>query len=114
MGAQDDHIAAWRSVYPITQMAKSPSKRFILSASGHVASVINHPNRHKYHYWTSDKLTADADDWLKNAQSHEGSWWDEWRQWLDAYGDGTVPARVVPQDRILEDAPGSYTRIVEG
>ncbi len=112
MGAQDDHIAAWRSVYPITQMAKSPSKRFILSASGHVASVINHPSRHKYHYWTSNKLPAEADDWLKGAQKHEGSWWDEWRQWLDTYGDGTVPARTIPQDRILEDAPGSYALTV--
>jgi len=112
MGAEEDHIAPWRSVYPIIQMAKSPSKKFILSASGHVASVINHPSRNKYHYWTADELTADADDWLKNAQSHEGSWWDEWRQWLDAYGDGTVPARAVPQDRILEDAPGSYARTV--
>ena len=112
MAGEGDHIAPWRSVYPITQMAKSPSKKFILSASGHVASVINHPSRHKYHYWTSDKLMADADDWLKNAQNHEGSWWDEWRQWLDTYGDGTVPARTIPQDRILEDAPGSYARKV--
>ena len=112
MGAEEDHIAPWRSVYPITQMAKSPSKKFILSASGHVASVINHPSRNKYHYWTADKFTADADDWLKGAQQHEGSWWDEWRQWLDAYGDGTVLARTVQKDRILEEAPGSYARIV--
>jgi len=112
MGAEKDHIAPWRSVYPVTQMAKSPSKKFILSASGHVASVINHPSQHKYHYWTSDKLAANADDWLKNAKNHQGSWWEEWRQWLDAYGDGTVPARPVPQDRILEEAPGSYARTV--
>ena len=112
MAADQDHIAPWRSVYPITQMAQSSSRRFILSTSGHVASVINHPSRQKYHYWTSDKLPEEADDWLKNAQQHEGSWWNEWRQWLDAYGDGTVPAQTVSQDRILEDAPGSYASTV--
>jgi polyhydroxyalkanoate synthase len=108
MAAHEDHIAPWRSVYPITQMAKSPSKKFILSTSGHVASVINHPSRQKYHYWTSDSLPEEPDDWLKNAQKHEGSWWNEWRQWLDVYGGGTIPAQAVPQERILEDAPGTY------
>ena len=109
MAAQEDHIAPWKSVYPITQLAKSESKRFVLSTSGHVASVINHPNRQKYHFWTSDKLPAEAEDWLKDAQKHDGSWWDEWRQWVDDYGNGTVPAREIQQDRVLEDAPGSYT-----
>ncbi|MDF3033898.1 MAG: phbC [Alphaproteobacteria bacterium] len=108
MAAHEDHIAPWRSVYPITQMARSPSKKFILSTSGHVASVINHPSYQKYHYWTSDTLPEEPDDWLKNAQKHEGSWWNEWRQWLDVYGGGTIPAQPVPQARILEEAPGTY------
>jgi polyhydroxyalkanoate synthase len=112
MAAHKDHIAPWRSVYPITQMAKSSSKKFVLSDSGHVAGVINHPSRQKYHYWTADKLPAEADDWFKSAQKHEGSWWEEWRQWLDAYGDGTVPARAIQKEHILESAPGSYALTV--
>jgi polyhydroxyalkanoate synthase len=112
MAAQNDHIAPWRSVYPITQMAKSSSKRFVLGASGHVAGVINHPSRQKYHYWTSDKISKEADDWFDTAQRHEGSWWEDWRQWLDAYGDGTVPARAIKKEYVLESAPGSYVLTV--
>lgn len=112
MAAQQDHIAPWQSVYPITQMAKSSSKKFVLSTSGHVASVINPPSRQKYHYWTSDKLPSEATDWLKDATKNDGSWWNEWRQWLDDYTDGTIPALSISQDRILEDAPGSYALTV--
>lgn len=108
----NDHIAAWRSVYPITQLAKSKSKKFVLGASGHVAGIINHPNKQKYHYWTSDKLPKEADEWFSNAEKHEGSWWEEWRQWLDSYSDGTVPAREISKELILEDAPGSYVLTV--
>jgi len=112
MAAQSDHIAPWRSVYSITQLAKSPSIRFVLSASGHVAGAMNHPSKKKYHYWTSDQLPHDADHWLKDAQKHEGSWWEEWRQWLDAHNDGTVPARTIAKDLIIEASPGSYALTV--
>jgi polyhydroxyalkanoate synthase len=108
LATYSDHIAPWRSVYPITQMAKSPSKKFVLGASGHVAGIINHPSRQKYNYWTSESLPMDADEWLKTAQKHEGSWWDDWRQWLDTYGEGTVPARSLQKEYVIEPAPGSY------
>lgn len=110
MAGHEDHIAPWRSVYPLTQMTKAPSQKFILSASGHVTSVFNHPSHQKYHYWTADALPESAEDWFKGAKKHKGSWWEEWRQWLDNYGGGTVPARTIASDRILEDAPGSYAK----
>jgi polyhydroxyalkanoate synthase subunit PhaC len=113
MAAQEDHIAPWRSVYPFTHMTQSSSKKFVLSTSGHVASVINHPSRKKYHYWTSTQMPVDADEWLAKATKHEGSWWEEWRQWLDAYGKGTIPAYGVPKGKSLEKAPGSYACKVE-
>jgi polyhydroxyalkanoate synthase len=108
MAAHEDHIAPWRSIYPLTQMAKASSKKFILSASGHVTGVFNHPAHHKYHFWTADSLPASAENWLKDAKKHKGSWWKEWRRWLGEQGGGTVPARSLSSDRILEDAPGSY------
>jgi polyhydroxyalkanoate synthase len=112
MGAIDDHITPWKSLYPLTQLAQSAPKKFVLSASGHVAGVINHPRYQKYHYWTSPHLPQDPDDWLKDAKQHTGSWWEEWRQWLDTYGGGTVPAYQIQQNRILEAAPGSYVLTV--
>lgn len=112
MAAQEDHLAPWRSVYALTQMTKSSSQRFILSTSGHVGGVFNHPSAQKYHYKMADHLPPEADDWFESAQKQAGSWWKEWRQWLDAYGGGMIPARAISKDRILEDAPGSYARTV--
>jgi polyhydroxyalkanoate synthase len=112
MAAIDDHITPWKSLYPLTQLAQSATKKFVLGASGHVAGVMNHPRHQKYHYWTSDHLPQDPDDWLKNAEQHAGSWWGAWRQWLDAYSGGIVPARHIQQNRILEAAPGSYVMTV--
>lgn len=112
MAAHEDYIAPWRSVYPLTQMVKAAPKKFILSASGHITGVFNHPSRHHYHFWTGDTLPKLAEDWLKTAKKHKGSWWKEWRRWLEDYGGGTVPARVIEPDRILEDAPGRYALAV--
>lgn len=114
MAAHEDHIVPWRSVYPLTQMTEASSQKFILSASGHVTSVFNHPSRQKYHYWTADAFPESAEDWFKDAKKHKGSWWEEWRQWLESYGGGVVPARIISPGRILEDAPGSYIKKARG
>lgn len=108
VAAQEDNIAPWHSVYALTQMTKSSSKKFVLSSSGHVAGVFNHPKFQKYHYWTSEILPKEADDWFESTKIQKGSWWSEWRQWVDAYGGGLVSARLVSKDYILEEAPGSY------
>jgi polyhydroxyalkanoate synthase subunit PhaC len=108
VAAHEDHITPWRSVYPFTQMTKSSSKKFVLSASGHITGVFNHPDRHKYHFWTVNSLPESAEEWFKGAKKHKGSWWKEWRQWLNEQGEKMVPARAVDSDRILENSPGSY------
>lgn len=114
MAAHDDQIAPWRSVYPLTQLTKTSSQKFILSDSGHVTGVFNHPSCQKYHYWTGEDLPESAEDWFKTAKKHNGSWWEEWRRWLEGYGGEMVPARVISPNRILEDAPGSYVKAVKG
>lgn len=42
LSTKDDHIAPWKSTYMATQIYQGP-KRFVLSASGHIAGVINPP-----------------------------------------------------------------------
>ncbi len=52
-------------------------------------------------------------DWLKDAQEHKGSWWPDWRAWLDGIDPEQVAARIpgaAPMEAI-EDAPGSYVRV---
>ena len=108
----EDHIVPWRAVYAGVKLFPGP-RRFILGGSGHIAGVVNAPAANKYHYWTNDKLPADPEAWLKNAQQHAGSWWTDWGRWIAAHGRGKVPARVPGKGglKVIEDAPGSYVRM---
>jgi polyhydroxyalkanoate synthase len=115
MAAKDDHIAPWRSCYPGTQLF-ADSKRFVLTASGHIAGVINPPAAKKYGYWQNDGLPAEPETWLEGASWRNGSWWPDWALWLGQRGGKKVPARQ-PGDgalKPLEDAPGSYVKVRAG
>jgi len=112
LSTKDDHIAPWKSTYMATQIYKGP-KRFVLSASGHIAGVINPPAADKYCYWTNTKTPADADAFFDGATQHDGSWWPDWQKWLKKYAGGSVDARK-PGDgklKVLDDAPGSYAKV---
>jgi polyhydroxyalkanoate synthase len=111
ISTRDDHIAPWKSTYAATQLYSGPTK-FVLSASGHIAGVVNPPEAHKYCYWTNTRKPKDADAWLKNAEQHEGSWWPDWQKWVSKFSGGTTAARV-PGDNgtpVLDEAPGSYVK----
>jgi polyhydroxyalkanoate synthase len=109
LSAREDHIAPWKSTYAATQVFGGPVK-FVLSASGHIAGVVNPPAANKYCYWTGTDLPAAPDAWLEGAARTEGSWWPEWNAWVGGYGEGKVPARQPGAGGlpVLEDAPGSY------
>jgi polyhydroxyalkanoate synthase len=109
LSAREDHIAPWKSTYAATQVFGGPVK-FVLSASGHIAGVVNPPAANKYCYWTGADLPAAPDSWLEGAVRTEGSWWPEWNAWVGGYGEGKVPARQPGSGElpVLEDAPGSY------
>ncbi len=112
LSTKDDHIAPWESTYAATQIYQGP-KRFVLSASGHIAGVINPPAANKYCYWTNTKTPADAQTFLDGAKQYDGSWWPDWQKWVRKYAGGSVKARA-PGDGDLtpiEDAPGSYVRV---
>ncbi|NND43580.1 MAG: class I poly(R)-hydroxyalkanoic acid synthase [Silicimonas sp.] len=111
LATKEDHIAPWMSVYPTTGLLGGRVK-FVLGASGHIAGVMNPPREpKKYGYWLRDNYPVDAEEWLKGAEFHAGSWWPEWSRWLETLSPkATVPARW-PGDGALkpiEDAPGSY------
>ncbi len=112
LSTREDHIAPWRTTYAATRLYAGPT-RFVLAASGHIAGVVNPPEANKYSHWTNSKLPASADEWLKTATEHPGSWWPEWRKWIAKHGGGWVKARQ-PGDGALEpieDAPGSYAQV---
>ncbi len=109
LSTREDHIAPWKSTYVATGIYAGPVK-FVLSASGHVAGVINPPAAEKYSYWTNSRKPKTAEKWLDSATQHDGSWWPEWLAWVGKFAGGKVPARKPGDGKLkpLEDAPGSY------
>jgi len=113
LATREDHIAPAKSVLLGSKYFGGPV-RFVLAGSGHIAGVVNPPDKMKYQYWTGPKPTsANLDRWLGKAKEHAGSWWPDWFQWLKKQNPTEVPARepgggVLPA---IEDAPGSYVKV---
>ncbi len=113
LATREDHIAPADSVLYGSQFFGGPVK-YVLSGSGHIAGVVNPPASGKYQYWTNDNIRdVTLADWLEGAQEHKGSWWPDWRGWLESTDAETVPARAVGSGVMppIEDAPGSYVRV---
>jgi polyhydroxyalkanoate synthase len=111
LSTREDHIAPWRSTYVATQLYGGPVK-FTLSASGHIAGVVNPPGS-KYGHWTNDKNPPSPDDWLATATAHDSSWWPMWEAWIAPYAGDEIPARQPGNGKLkpIEDAPGSYVKL---
>jgi polyhydroxyalkanoate synthase len=113
LATREDHIAPAKSVLLGAKFFGGPVK-FVLAGSGHIAGVINPPERKKYQYWTGPKpIGADLHKWLAKAQEHAGSWWPDWLDWLKSHDPSEVAARTPGGGKLkpLEDAPGSYVRV---
>jgi len=113
LATREDHIAPADSVLYGSQFFGGPVK-YVLSGSGHIAGVVNPPSSGKYQYWTNDNIMdVTLADWLKGAEEHKGSWWPDWRVWLQTIDQEEVPAREVGAAALppIEDAPGSYVRV---
>ena len=52
ISTQEDHIAPWKSTYAAVNLYNGQVK-FVLSASGHIAGIVNPPDAKKYCYWTN-------------------------------------------------------------
>ncbi len=106
VGALRDHIVPWESVFPFARTIQSKNKEFLLTGSGHVAGIVNHPSLHKYQYWVNKSLPETATMWKSDAEEHPGSWWEYWHAWMKPYLGKEIVAPKFTQ--MLEPAPGSY------
>ena len=113
ISTREDHIAPWKSTYRATQLFSGPV-RFVLAASGHIAGVVNPPEGGKYSHWVNEELPASPDEWFAGATELAGSWWPDWQRWVSGQDKAMVPARVPGEGKLpaLEDAPGSYVRVM--
>jgi len=113
LATREDHIAPAKSVLLGSKFFGGPV-RYVLSGSGHIAGVVNPPDKHKYQYWTGARpRSANLEGWLAKATEHPGSWWPDWLAWLKAQDPTEVPARVPGDGKLkpIEDAPGSYVKV---
>jgi len=105
-----DHITPWQNCYRSTELLGGKS-RFILSTSGHIAALVNPPGNPKAHYQANNSTPADAEDWLRTAETQQGSWWPDLLAWL---GDRCGKQAPAPDElgggglRPIVDAPGTY------
>ena len=108
LATKEDHIAPAKSVFAGAALLKGPVE-FVLSGSGHIAGVVNPPDKVKYQYWTNRKRAKTLEQWTKTATEHPGSWWPHWAEWLSRHsGEWTVPRDPGEKLGVIEDAPGSY------
>ncbi|GAB3254156.1 PHA/PHB synthase family protein [Chitinimonas naiadis] len=108
-----DHVAPWRSVYKLHHLCAA-ELTFVLTSGGHNAGIVNPPGASKRHYQLQVRLAGGnqipPDDWLAQANAHEGSWWPAWQDWLATRsGKQVKPPNVGSTDYpCLYDAPGHY------
>src|SRR5581483_1823513 len=116
VGTERDHVAPWRSVYKIHQLADT-DVTFVLTTGGHNAGIVSEPGHPGRHFRIALKRTDDCclgpDEWVTLARQKAGSWWTDWREWLVSH---SAPQRVQPPPMgapmkgfaPIADVPGTY------
>ncbi|MBA5779321.1 class I poly(R)-hydroxyalkanoic acid synthase [Stappia sp. F7233] len=112
LAAREDHIAPPKSVFLGSKSFGGPVT-FVLAGSGHIAGVVNPPDKNKYQYWLNPSLKGELEDWIARAKEYPGSWWPHWDEWIRTHDGELVKARKPGAKRmkILEEAPGSYVKM---
>ncbi|MNC84565.1 Poly-beta-hydroxybutyrate polymerase [compost metagenome] len=112
LATREDHIVPWRTAYSSTCLLGGRIE-FVLSASGHIAGVINPASKNRRNFWLNPQREENSEHWLAAAAPQPGSWWPHWAGWLAPFGGAQVPAPRQPGGgvhRQIEPAPGSYVK----
>jgi polyhydroxyalkanoate synthase subunit PhaC len=105
-----DHLCPWQSCYRTTQLLGG-AVTFVLSTSGHIASMVNPPGNPKATFQTAPENPADPRGWQAAAQTVSGSWWPHYSAWLGERSGGLRKARARLGRKgyeVLTAAPGTY------
>jgi poly(3-hydroxyalkanoate) synthetase len=112
IGGVADHICPWQATYRSATLLGSKDNTYVLSTSGHIASLVNPPGNAKASYRTAPvQADATADEWLSTAQKFGDSWWPHHLAWLTERSGGEVDAPAAlggPGYEPLAPAPGTY------
>ena len=105
-----DHITPWQNCYRSTHLFGG-NTRFILSTSGHIAALVNPPTNPKATYQLNTDNPTEPAQWLHTADTHQGSWWPDFTDWLAQRSGRKNPASTDLGGgglRPLYPAPGTY------
>jgi Poly(3-hydroxyalkanoate) synthetase len=107
---KEDHIAPALSVFCGSKLFGGPV-RLTMAGSGHIAGVVNPPEKKKYQFWSGGSAGT-LKEWIAQAKQIPGSWWPDWGAWLASYSGEKIPARDPSAGPLkpIEDAPGSYVK----
>jgi polyhydroxyalkanoate synthase len=118
VSTEKDHVAPWRSVFKFHLLSEA-YLTFVLTSGGHNAGILAPPAASDHHYRVSrhrqkDRY-VDPDTWLRQNQTHEGSWWIAWTEWLVARSGAPIapPPLGLKETEFapLRDAPGAYVLV---
>ncbi len=111
VGATDDHIAPWQQTFRVNSHVVG-ARRFVLTSSGHILGIVNPPiDPPKREFWVGAAERHDtAESWRGRAARHQGSWWEDWMEWLKPQSGQRLDAKPVATAEFpaLGDAPGTY------
>lgn len=110
VGGETDHITPWRGTY-LTTKGLGGNWQYVLSQSGHIQSLINPPGNPRARFLTNAANPPTAEAFLAGAETHQGSWWPHWAEWLGTHGGGKVAAPGTVGSKTHKsstDAPGTY------
>ena len=78
---------------------------------GHIQSLINPPGNPKARFLTNQGKHGSPEEFMAGAETHAGSWWPVWLNWLNAHAGAKVSAPRSLGSRKHKptvDAPGTY------
>jgi polyhydroxyalkanoate synthase len=106
-----DHLVSWDAAYRSVRLFGG-AKRFVLSTSGHIQALVNPPSpESRSSYRVTEDLSADAQEFFRQAAVEPGSWWPDYSAWLAERSGELIPApRSLGsrKHRSMARAPGTY------
>ena len=110
VGTETDHVAPWKSAYKTGALTRS-EVTFALTNGGHNAGVVSELGHHHRHFRLGRILSNNhfipAEEWAEQAETHDGSWWLAWVDWLKGQQRGE-PVAPPKMGEAICDAPGTY------
>ncbi|MEP3049222.1 MAG: alpha/beta fold hydrolase [Roseibium sp.] len=115
VATESDHIAPWKSVYK-TRLFTDCDLTFALTSGGHNTGIVNEPGNKRRRYRISHRpagaLYVGPDHWLEQQTAKSGSWWIDWKGWLENKSSGLVSAPAIGTTSGKQmkgvPAPGTY------